>query len=342
MTNLAWRRANACFIQPVILNRRAVIDVGTNSVKVLVADVRGREVRPVLETSRQTRLGQGFYESRMLQAGPVADSARAVADFASLARESGARTVRVIATSAARDAVNPQDLIRAIEAVAQVTVEIISGDLEAEWAYAGVTSDPKLGIAPLLLLDVGGGSTEFILGQGGCREFSASFAVGAVRLLEQNPLSNPPRAGDLAACLKEISGFLDSEVVPGLEPALRRGRMGGGCSGLHLVGTGGTASILARMELRSDGFDRSRIEGVRFTRAQVAFHLQRLWSVSLEERSRIPGLPAKRADIILTGVAIYQAVMDRFGMNELRVSTRGLRFAALMDQPEPVRGGARS
>ena len=90
MTNLAWRWANACFIQPVILNRRAVIDVGTNSVKVLVADVRGREVRPVLETSRQTRLGQGFYESRMLQAGPVADSARAVADFASLARESGA------------------------------------------------------------------------------------------------------------------------------------------------------------------------------------------------------------------------------------------------------------
>src|SRR5262249_30238141 len=147
------------------------IDVGTNSIKLLVADVAGRDVRPVCEESKQTRLGQGFYETHRLQAEPIANTARAVTDFSRKAKELKAVSVRVIATSAARDALNPQDLLSAIESAAGLKVEIISGEQEADWAFNGVTTDPALAKQPLLLLDVGGGSTEFILGQGDHKDF---------------------------------------------------------------------------------------------------------------------------------------------------------------------------
>src|SRR5271155_4257250 len=113
--------------------RRAVIDVGTNSVKLLVGDVTGRDVQPVLEDSKQTRLGHGFYESQRLQPEAVEKTAEVVAGFARTARDLQARSVRVIATSAARDAKNPDDLTDAIEKAAGLKVEIVSGEQEADW-----------------------------------------------------------------------------------------------------------------------------------------------------------------------------------------------------------------
>src|SRR5437762_12061285 len=123
--------------------RRAVIDVGTNSIKLLVADVAGHEVRPLLEESKQTRLGRGFYETHRLQPEAIATTAKAVAKFAEMARERRAASIRVIATSAARDAENPSELTSAIEQVAGLKVEIISGDQEADWVFKGVTTDPQ-------------------------------------------------------------------------------------------------------------------------------------------------------------------------------------------------------
>ena len=134
--------------------RRAVIDVGTNSVKVLVADVAGREVVPVWEASKQTRLGSGFYQTHRLGADAIAKTARAVAGFAGAAHQHNAPSVRAIATSAARDATNAADLVAAIEAASGLTVEIISGDQEAEWTFSGVTTDPVLATRPLLILEV--------------------------------------------------------------------------------------------------------------------------------------------------------------------------------------------
>jgi exopolyphosphatase/guanosine-5'-triphosphate,3'-diphosphate pyrophosphatase len=314
--------------------RRAVIDVGTNSIKLLVADVAGHDVRPVFEDSKQTRLGSGFYETRRLQIEPVAYSANAVADFARTARDHGAQSIRVIATSAARDAVNSDDLISAIEAAAKLKVEIISGEQEADWAFQGVTTDPALAVQPLLLLDVGGGSTQCILGQGDHKHFRASFPLGAVRLLEKFPHSDPPKPAELAACRDWLKKFLDEHVRPDLEPAMRREAKSApaGSRKVALVGTGGTASILARMEANLDNFDRGRIEGTPLPIECVRRHVNRLWSVPLAERRQITGLPRKRADVILTGAAIYEAMMEGFHFAGLRVSTRGLRFAAIMEQ----------
>ena len=310
--------------------RRAVIDVGTNSIKLLVADVAGCNVRPVHEESRQTRLGRGFYETHRLQPDTIAHTAEAVWEFANTAREKSSDSIRVIATSAARDAANPGDLTSAIERAADLKVEIISGEQEAEWAFQGVTAGTELAKAPLLLLDVGGGSTEFIFGQGEHKHFARSFPLGTVRLIEKFPHRDPPTRGEFTACHDWIKNFLQTEVRPKLQPALLRGS-GSKHGAIQLVGTGGTTSILARIVNRLDRFDRDRIEATRLSLAQVQKLRWRLWNLPLAERKEIPGLPKLRADVILTGVAIYETVMKEFHFKQLRVSTRGLRFAAVMD-----------
>jgi len=290
-------------------------------------------VRPIWEDSKQTRLGSGFYETHRLQPEAVEKTAAAVARFADAARERNASSIRVIATSAARDAVNPEDLTAAIKADSGLKVEIISGDREAEWAFQGVTTDPELACQHLLLLDVGGGSAQFILGQGEQTHFRHSFPMGAVRLMERIPHSDPPTVQELCACREWLEKFLDDCVCPQLEPAMRREAKYGpaGNRQIQLVGTGGTASILARIEAQLEEFDRNRIETTRLSLTQIRAHLERLWHLPLEERKKIIGMPKNRADVILTGVAIYEAVMEQFDFGELRVSTRGLRFAAVMD-----------
>jgi len=311
--------------------RRAVIDVGTNSIKLLVADVDGHDVRPILEQSKQTRLGERFYETHELQTEPVAYSANAVGDFARLAREHHVASIRVIATSAARDAINSGELVSAVRAASGLDLEIISGDQEAEWVFQGVTTDPRLAAEPLLLLDVGGGSTEFIVGRNDHKHFAQSFPLGTVRLLEKIPHSDPPTTGERDRVSQWIRDFLAEQVRPRLEPALRwETGSPAGRRGVQLVGTGGTASILARLELKLESFDRDRIDAARLSSSRLSGHVEQLWRLPLAERQKVPGLPPKRADVILTGAMIYEGVMGEFGFAELRVSTRGLRFAAVM------------
>jgi exopolyphosphatase/guanosine-5'-triphosphate,3'-diphosphate pyrophosphatase len=307
---------------------RAVIDVGTNSIKLLVAGSDGRNVEPLHEESRQTRLGRGFYETQRLQPDAIARTAEAVAEFSKIAREHKAVSVRVIATSAARDAANAGELTSAIERACGLKVEIISGEQEAEWVFQGVTTGTELAKTPLLILDVGGGSTEFILGHAANKHLAYSFPLGTVRLLEKFPNGDPPSRGEFMACRDWTKKFLQNEVRPKLEPALRRETRAGE---IQLVGTGGTTSILARIELKLDRFDRNRIEATRLSLEQVKWRRKQLWNLPLTERKEIPGMPKLRADVILTGIVIYEAVMEEFGFMELRISTRGLRFAAVME-----------
>ena len=279
--------------------RRAVIDVGTNSIKLLVADVSGRTVHPVHEESRQTRLGQKFYETHQLQANAIAQTAAAVADFTQTARGKNSTSIRVIATSAARDAKNADELLQAILTASGLKTEIISGAREAEWAFQGVATDIELASRPLLLLDVGGGSTEFILGHGTKKNFAHSFPLGTVRLMEKFPHADPPTDAEFTACQDWLKKFLHGEVRPQLGPALALET-----KPIQLVGTGGTTSILARIEKKLERFDRDKIEHTILTYDQIVAHRKHLWSLPLAKRKEVPGLPKLRADVILTGVLI--------------------------------------
>jgi len=308
--------------------RRAVIDVGTNSVKLLVADVTGRDVLPVHEESKQTRLGKNFYETHRLQPEAIAKTAEAVWEFAEIARDRDAASTRVIATSAARDAVNKDDLLSTIQRAAGLQVEIISGEQEAEWAFKGVTNGSDLAKTPLLLLDVGGGSTEFIVGHSGQKHFAESFQIGTVRLMEKIPHSDPPKSDELARCRDWLRDILQKDIRPKLDPVLRQEKTAGA---VQLAGTGGTATILAKLELKLERYDREKIEATSLSLKQVQAHCKQLWKLPLAKRKEIQGLPKNRADVVLTGILIYETIMEEFGFPTLRVSTRGLRFAAVMD-----------
>jgi exopolyphosphatase/guanosine-5'-triphosphate,3'-diphosphate pyrophosphatase len=307
-------------------HRRAVIDVGTNSVKLLVADVAGLLITPVSEESNQTRLGAGFYATRHLQCAAIAKTAGAVAIYLARAAQLGASFVRVIATSAARDALNSDQLVSAIRQASGLKMEILTGDQEADWVFRGVASDPKFAQAPLLVLDVGGGSTEFIVGENTLPWYCVSYPLGTVRLLEQSKPGDPPGPDALAGCRAFLKGFLDQQVAPALELALRR------CSRqAQLVGTSGTAAILARMEAQALDFNRRQIESTVLPLSRVRQMLEQLWQLPLASRRNIPGLPPDRADVITTGIAIYEAIMERFGFLRLEISTRGLRYWALLE-----------
>ncbi|MCU0789037.1 MAG: Ppx/GppA family phosphatase [Verrucomicrobia bacterium] len=308
--------------------RRAVIDVGTNSVKLLVAEVTADSIVPLLETSEQTRLGRGFYATHLLQPEAMKLTASVVAQFARQARELGACEIRPFATSAARDALNADHLVSAIRAGSGLELSIISGETEAEWAFCGASSTPALDGKLFLLLDVGGGSTEFILGQGGHSRFSRSFALGTVRTLETLTHSDPPTPAELARHRDWAGRFLRENVRPHLEPAMAREQVESGDPVL-LAATGGTVSILAALELGLTTFDRERMESVVLTDQRVSGWVETLWSLPLVQRRQLPGLPPSRADVMLAGSVIFESVMRQFGFKELRVSTRGLRFAAL-------------
>jgi exopolyphosphatase/guanosine-5'-triphosphate,3'-diphosphate pyrophosphatase len=305
--------------------RRAVIDIGTNSVKMLVVEEVAGHWQPLVEQSQQTRLGAGFYETHLLQKEPIAQTATAVAGFVGDARGLLAHPIRVIATSAARDARNQGELISAVERAAGQRMEIISGEQEAEWAFLGVTSVPALHGLRLLIMDLGGGSTEFILGENGRKQFCRSFPLGCVRLLERLVPPENPKWEDLLHCQQTVRNYLNEVVHPLLEPWLAAQ-----AARPLLVGTGGTATILARMSNQMTGFDRDRIEATRLNHADVQKWMQDLWSMPLVDRKHVLGLPPNRADVILMGTAVYEAVMDVFKISELRISTRGLRFAAAL------------
>lgn len=305
---------------------RAVVDIGTNSVKLLVAEISDKGVTPLHEASEQTRLGRGLYESGILAPEALSDTAKVLEDFAAEADRRNANSIRVVATSAARDAKNGNELAVVVKQTTRSELEIISGDQEADWVYRGVSSQPGLPDKPLLVSDVGGGSTELILGSEGTCRFARSFKLGTVRQLEHTKLSDPPGLIELSNSLESIGSFLRQEALPKTNQALAEINIPIDT----MIGVGGTTTFLARIHLATEEFDREQIEATRFTRGELRSLTERLWQLNLEERRQLPGLPPNRADVILFGAAIYVSLMTELKLQHLATSTRGVRFGALL------------
>jgi exopolyphosphatase/guanosine-5'-triphosphate,3'-diphosphate pyrophosphatase len=306
---------------------RAIIDIGTNSVKLLVADVSAGCANALFEGSEQTRLGAGFYETHKLSADSIEKTAEAVRRFIERAAEFRPVSLDVMATSAARDAVNREELVEAIWRAAKKDLKVISGEQEAEWAFSGVACDPKLADGTLLVMDIGGGSTEFVIGANGHRQAGRSFQIGTVRLLEKFRPSDPPTKTEREKCLSWLREFFADEIKPFVRENLQNGDA-------ILVFTGGTASILGRLKWKLRSYDRDKIEGTILSARELADQTMKLWRLPLEARKHLPGLPASRADVIIMGAAILEAATEALGFPEARISTRGLRFGALLHVEE--------
>jgi len=305
---------------------RAIVDVGTNSTRLLVAEVSGGSVEPIFEASEFTQLGQGLFQSRRLSPAAIARVAQAVESFSHQAAGFNPALTRVIATSAAREAANADELIDAIRERTGLRAEILGGEQEAHWVFRGATTDTDLPRFPLMVFDIGGGSTEIVIGDDLVIAGRHSFPIGTLRLLDLVQPADPPTAGDLAQCRSCLDTLFQSEEASGID----RIRRSFGVHGIRLVGASGTVVRLARLASMRAAAPVEKATAQRLGLREARSLVEWLWNLSRSQRRQIE-LPSERADLVLTAASLVEAIMSRFGFDDLVVSTRGLRYGALLD-----------
>jgi len=299
----------------------AAVDVGTNTLRLLVAEVGGSDWFTVLHEEQEiTRLGEGLTPTSMLQDAARRRSLTVLRRFADVARHFKAEQVAVVATSAVREAKNGQEFVTEAAREAGLAIRIIDGEEEARLTLLGVRHGLRLGSQRVLVMDIGGGSTEFILANGEAIEASVSTGLGVVKLTEQHLPSDPPAPSELRA--------LDQAVVARIE---RLHRELPGFGNAELVGTAGTPTTLAAIDLSLPAYDRQKVHGHVLGRARAKDLFASLARLPVRERRLIPGLEARRADVIVAGTAVLITAMERLRFEGLRVSDDGLREGILLD-----------
>jgi exopolyphosphatase/guanosine-5'-triphosphate,3'-diphosphate pyrophosphatase len=282
----------------------AAIDIGTNSVRLLIADETGREIaRPM----RMTRLGQGVDVTGALLPEAVARTVAVLAEYRNAMDAANVTRVRATATSAARDARNSQQFFDAAEQALGVRPELLSGDEEARLSFRGATHGLSPELGPFLIIDLGGGSTEFVLGTS-APEALLSTQMGCVRMTERHLTADPPSAAQLAACFADV------------RRELTRVRAVMNVSRAHtVVGLAGTVTALSAMQLGLTRYDASRTHHSRLTRAQVEALFSRLTIATVVERRALLAEPA-RAEVIVGGAAVLLTILRELSLDELLVS----------------------
>ncbi|MEX1368001.1 MAG: Ppx/GppA family phosphatase [Nannocystaceae bacterium] len=289
---------------------QAVIDIGTNSVLMLLArrDEHGR-VEIVDDLSRTSRLGQGVADSGVLAPEAIERTVAVLAEYRHIAEQHGA-TIVAVATEGLRMAADPRSFLEPAQRTLGVAVRMISGDEEAELSYRSVAVEH--GPGPLYVLDIGGASTELVVGDGRHIEQRRSHRIGSVRLTERFITGDPPSQTAVEAVARAAAEAFATQPVPP-HPELH--------------GLAGTVTTAAAMLLELTEYDRARVDGSRFPAAQVQRLRDRLATMTIAERMRSPVLPAGRADVIVAGVTVLVEALRHCGATTLVVRDRGLRYA---------------
>ncbi len=298
-------------MRPSKKERLAAIDIGTNSVRLLIAEVEKEKVRPRLFTLRMTRVGEGLTKGTGLQPEPVARTLGALREFRFLIEQYGVRRMRVVATSAVREAANAAGFLARVKDEVGFEVNVLGGEDEAYLSYLGACRalpDVDRGI----VVDIGGGSTEFTWplqpAAPGSEISCTSIPLGAVRLTE-------------APCLL-------SEILTPMKPVLEQLR---GYPEKTLIGTGGTITTLAAVDQGLASYDPERVHGYRLARAAVERILFQLAAKNKDERKEVPGLQPERADIIVAGTTILWAILGSLQVPEIIVSEADLLHGIILE-----------
>jgi len=282
----------------------AILDFGTNTTRLLISDGDAIDVRD----HRITGIGRGLGRTGRLNEGGIEKVLDAVTDFNSLIEENGVKEIRAVATSAARDASNRDDLFKPVSKILSHEVELLSGEEEARYGFLGATRGLASGDGPFLVLDIGGGSTEFSYGTDS-PEMYRSVDIGSVRFTEQFLISDPPKPEELSGAIQVARLHLDDIDR---EQAL----MGRANS---LVGVAGTITTIAAIEIGLEHYDPLVIDGFVLTRKAAEDVFRTLATESVEQRKHNPGLEAARADVIVAGCCILVAVMRHWDLGECLV-----------------------
>jgi exopolyphosphatase / guanosine-5'-triphosphate,3'-diphosphate pyrophosphatase len=297
--------------------RRAVIDVGTNSVKFHIAERDpGGGWRAIVDRAELTRLGEGLGDQEAIAAEPLERTVAAIAGMVEEARRHQVRATAAVGTAGLRIARNREEVIAAIRDRTGITVEVISGEEEGRLAYLAVQAGLGVTEGSLVVFDTGGGSSQFTFGRGPKVEERFSVNVGAVRYTERYGLTGavgPELLGEALAAIAADLSHLDGRPRPD-----------------ELVGMGGAVTNMTAVQLELASYDPDRVQGAVLDRAELDRQIELYRSGDAEARRLIVGLQPKRAEVILAGACIVRAVMDKLGQQSLTVSDRGLRHGLLV------------
>ena len=299
--------------------RVAAIDQGTNTTRLLVADVADGNVEEVLRRSVITRLGEGVDERRRLQPLPIARVRNVLTEYRREAERLGAERALLVATSAVRDAENGEAFLGEIEWSYGFATRLLSGDDEAALTLRGIGTGRDVDEGTLVL-DIGGGSTELVVGSN-----RTSADVGSVRITERFLRSDPPAVDELDAAAVNVRSHLPALTVE------------------RAIGVAGTITSIAALDLGLEEYNRERVDGHTLSRDGARRQLERLAGLPLEVRRRLPALDPERAPVIVGGALILVEVLDRYRLTGLEVSERDILDGAALEAaalPEPAEGDA--
>jgi exopolyphosphatase/guanosine-5'-triphosphate,3'-diphosphate pyrophosphatase len=309
--------------------RVAAVDLGTNSTRLLIADVEDGRVDEVARRLKITRLGEGVDERKRLLPAPIARVRNVLTDFRREAEELGAERALAVATSAVRDAENGEAFLGEVEWSYGFQTRLLSGDEEAQLTFRGVATGRTVDV-DTLVIDIGGGSTELVVGGPEGLGFHDSLDMGGVRLTERFLHSDPPTDEELDACGAAVRELLAERVPQEVRPSTA-------------IGVAGTITSIAALDLGLAEYDPDQVHGHRLSREGVLTQLERLASLPLAERREIPALDPDRAPVIVAGTVILRGVLDHFGLDALQASERDILDGAALEAaalPAPEEGPA--
>ena len=307
--------------------RVAVIDIGTNTLLLLVAEAgSGNVLHSLHDACRFGRLGQGLDRSGMLDPDAVQRSLAILREYRAVMDDLGVDTVAAVGTQALREAGNAAAFVGPAADILGVPVEVIAGGREAELVYRAVAASfPALAGEPFVVADVGGGSTEIIVAGGDGVESFTSVPLGSVRMTERYLHTDPPTSEEVEALVAGVDEVLGTLALP---------------AGVRVVGTAGTATTIATVELGLEAYDGDRVQGLAVSAVAVEGQLARYLALPLAARRALPGLEPQRADVIAAGVAIFARLLHRVRATGLLVSDRGVRWGLAHELA--ASGGARA
>lgn len=317
------------FLSPDLAHRLAAIDIGTNSIRLIIAEpLRDGSYRILDEEKESTRLGHNLNKTRRLDAAAVNASLVALRRMKQIAEGFQAREIRVIATCAVREAKDGAEFCRRAKEEVGLDVEIISGEQEARLAFYSVARNFPLAGKNVAIADIGGGSTEIILASGDMIEALFTTPLGAVRLTDEYFADRDPS-------LEEFE-----QMIAGIDDKLRRATRKRFFTPHLLIGSGGTFTTLADMVMAAKRQTGLPIRGYEVTHAEVRHLLDRLRKMPAKARRNVPGLSSDRSDIIVAGLAIVDRLLRRFKINRLQVHNRGIRDGLLLTMIDSTLGRA--
>jgi len=293
----------------------ASIDIGTNTILLLIAKVEGEKIHPLFEMETVVRLGEGVQKNGVLLDEAMERGLQTLTQYLKWCQERGVQKIFAAGTSALREAKNSEDFLNLVKGKLDLSIEVISGDEEARLSFLAVTKDITETKKPILVVDVGGGSTEFILGKGNQILQWISLPLGSVRFTEEFLHSDPVQKEEWNRKEKKIRGHLVS--IPHSSESI------------SMVAVGGTATTLASVEQGLEDFIAEKIHHFILEKETLKNQLLLYQSKTIDERKKIPGLPMARADVILAGGAILYLAMEELKCPSVLISCHGVRYGLL-------------